>query len=54
MNDIEFSLKPSATEWEIVSLILASVLFNQPRTWSGLLRPRLVFPPAIEELALVT
>ena len=34
MNDIEFSLKPSATEWEIVSLILASVLFNQPRTWS--------------------
>ena len=29
-----FSLKPSATEWEIISLILASVLFNQPRTWS--------------------
>ena len=34
MNDIEFSLKPSATEWEVVSLILASMLFNQPRTWS--------------------
>jgi hypothetical protein len=27
-------LKPFATEWEIVSLIFASVLFNQPRTWS--------------------
>jgi len=35
MNDIEFSLKPSPTEWEIVSLILASMLFNQPWTWSG-------------------
>jgi len=35
MNDIEFSLQPFPTEWEIVSLILASMLFNQPRTWSG-------------------
>jgi hypothetical protein len=34
MNDIEFSLKPSPTEWEIVSLILARMLFNQARTWS--------------------
>jgi len=34
MNDIKFSLKPSTTEWEIVSLILASMLFNQSRTWS--------------------
>jgi len=35
MNDIEFSLQPFPTEWEIVSLILASMLFNQPWTWSG-------------------
>jgi hypothetical protein len=35
MNNIEFSLKPLSAKWKIVSLIFASMLFDQARTWTS-------------------